>query len=161
MSGDRVDSVLDQWARERPELDPSSLGVVLRVQRLERSIRQAARRAVAGAGLQLWEYEVLAALRRQGRIGRLSASDLARAAMLSPAAMTHRIDRLETRGLVRRETSDADRRSVLVRLTPAGRRKVDEALTLRFQSAARITDGLSAEERRSLDRLLRKLTPAA
>lgn len=161
MGYDRVDSLLDQWARERPELDPGSLGVVLRVQRLERAIRQAARRAVAGAGLQLWEYEVLAALRRQGRGGRLSASDLAGAATLSPAAMTHRIDRLEGRGLVRRESTEADRRAVLVRLTPAGRRRIDEALALRVQAADGFMAGLSEAERRSLDSLLRKLTPAA
>ena len=63
---DQVDKLLGQWARERPELDCSSLGVVVRVQFLAKLCQRGAERALARLGLRLWEYDVLSALRRQG-----------------------------------------------------------------------------------------------
>lgn len=157
MDRDLVDEMLEQWARERPELDASPLSVALRVQMVGRRLRQEAVRSLAPLDLELWEYEVLAALRRQGSPHGLPVSRLAGVTQLSRAAMTHRINRLEEKGLVQRYRRSDDRRSVLVVLTEKGRRLVDRALEVRFRAARSGMDGLSASEKRTLARLMRKL----
>lgn len=157
MKKDIVDEMLDQWARERPELDASPLSVAVRVQMLGRRFRQDAERSLAEARLDYWDYEVLATLRRHGGEQRLTVSGLARLAQLSRAAMTHRIDRLEDRGLVVRQTGTTDRRSVLVSLTKRGRQVVDDALEARFRAAKEGICGLTAAEQQALAGLMRKL----
>jgi DNA-binding MarR family transcriptional regulator len=157
MKRDMVDEMLEQWARERPELDASPLSVAVRVQMLGRRFRQDAERSLAHVQLELWEYEVLASLRRQGERRSLSVSRLARLAQLSRGAMTHRIDRLEEKGLVIRRAARNDRRRVLVSLTPAGRRAVDGALEARFRAARSGMSTLTQREQQTLARLMRKL----
>lgn len=155
MQKDVVDDILDQWSEERPELDTAALGVVIRVMTLYRSFYREATRALEPLGLELWEYDVLAALRRQGKPFALAATGLARETGLSTGAMTNRIDRLEERGYVRRQQDKADRRSVIVKLTADGRRVIDEAIRHRLEAARDSLKMLSAAERRQLADLLR------
>ena len=154
---DRIDRLLEQWSEERPELDCSGLDIVARVQDLAKLLRRSEDEALESMGLKMWEYDVLSALRRQGRPYRLPASELARESLLSTGAMTNRIDRLEERELVARETDLEDRRSVLVRLTPAGKRLVDDAIEARLNVADQQLAELSESERKTLSYGLRKI----
>lgn len=154
---DAVDRLLAEWKGERPELDCEPLGIVVRLQRLGTLLRRDAERALEPIGLKLWEYDVLAALRRQGKPYRLSASDLARSSLLTSGAMTTRIDRLEERGWVRRETDPRDRRGVLVSLTRSGLDLIDKAIGARLQAARHQLMQLSPRERQTMASGLRKL----
>ena len=154
---DPVDTLLRQWAKERPELDCSSLSVVVRVLFLAKIMRQDAERALAAQALKLWEYDVLSALRRQGEPFQLPATALARASMLTSGAMTNRIDRLESRGLVVRGPDPADRRGVMVALTEKGRRLTDAAIEARLHAANAQLDALTPGERRAVAEGLKKL----
>ena len=157
MSRDAVDDILEQWAAERPELDPASLGVVIRVMSLYRTFHRQATAALKPLGLELFEYDVLSALRRQGQPFQLAATALARQTGLSTGAMTNRIDKLESRGLVVRRTGEKDRRSVVVSLSDEGRQLIDAAIRLRLEAADDSLQGISIEERRQLADLLRKV----
>ena len=155
MEKDPIDEILDQWSEERPDLDTASLGVVIRVMTLYRSFRREATRALESLDLELWEYDVLSALRRQGSPYVLPATRLARETDLSSGAMTNRIDRLETRGLVRRRPDPSDRRGVNVSLTARGRKLIDKAIQYRLDSARDSLRALSPAQQRQLARLLR------
>jgi DNA-binding MarR family transcriptional regulator len=161
MQKDPIDEILDQWSEERPDLDTASLGIVIRVMTLYRSFSRQADRALAPLDLELWEYDVLSALRRQGEPYVLPATRLARETGLSSGAMTNRIDRLETRGLVRRRPDRNDRRGVNVSLTAKGRRLIDKAIQHRLDSARESLHALSSAQQRELARLLRKAVLAA
>ena len=154
---DAVDDILLQWSEERPELDTASLGIVIRIMTLYRSFFRDATRALLPLELELWEYDVLSALRRQGRPFALAATRLARETDLSGGAMTNRIDRLEQRALVRRRPDKDDRRSVIVVLSAEGRRVIDKAIQLRLDAARESLVGLSVEDQDTLARLLRTL----
>jgi DNA-binding MarR family transcriptional regulator len=154
---DAIDDILEQWLEERPELDTDSLGVVIRVMSLYRTFRRQATDALEPLGLELFEYDVLSALRRQGKPFELAASDVARQTGLSSGAMTNRIDKLEARALVARRPDEQDRRGVIVSLTKEGERLIDNAIQLRLDAADASLSGISATERRQLARLLRKL----
>jgi DNA-binding MarR family transcriptional regulator len=155
---DRIDRLLNQWSEERPELDCSGLDVVARVQDVAKFLRRSEDEALDSMGLKMWEYDVLSALRRQGRPYRMPATELARESLLSSGAMTNRIDRLEERGLVERNPDPEDRRGVLVNLTNAGRELVDDAIEARLAAADEQLSGLSRKERHAISHGLRKIS---
>ncbi len=157
MKPDAIDEILRQWSDERPELDTASLGVVIRIMSLYRSCRRQAASALEPLGLELFEYDVLSALRRQGAPFALSATALARETGLSTGAMTNRVDRLAARGLVKRRRHKRDRRTVIVSLTARGRKAIDDAIQARLHAADESLGALSARERRELANLLRKV----
>mgnify|MGYP001822604231 CR=1 FL=1 len=161
MQNDVVDDILNQWSEERPELDTAPLSVVIRVMTLHRSFLREATRALEPLGLELWEYDVLSALRRQGEPYALPATGLAKATDLSSGAMTNRIDRLEERGLVSRRADEEDRRSVIVRLTRRGRKVIDEAIQHRLDAADESLRDLDSTQLRELANLLRTVVLSA
>lgn len=155
---DSIDDMLAQWKRQRPDLDRSGMAVVLRVLWLSGALSGRLKEILEPAGLATWEFDVLSALRRAGRGGGLTPTELCRSAQLTSGAMTHRLDRLEERGLVRRESAEEDRRSVTVSLTARGRALVDDVLGDRMVDAAECLEALTRTERRELAALLRKVT---
>lgn len=86
-----------------------------------------------------------------------SPTQLYRSMMLSSAAMTNRIDRLQERGLVSREPDPHDRRGVRIRLTAEGLELIEDAVTAHVEGEERLLDTLSEEERQRLAELLSKL----
>ncbi len=154
---DVVDELLEGWAGQRPELDCSSLAVVVRIQLLGKLLGESAEDALTDFGLKLWEYDVLSALRRQGRPYELLASDLARESMLTSGTVTTRIDGLERRGMVCRRPDPDDRRAVRIQLTSAGLATIDAAIGARMARADQQLDGLSPQQRRTLSTGLRRV----
>jgi DNA-binding MarR family transcriptional regulator len=154
---DEVDVLVSAWRRERPDLDVGPLEVLSRVSRLARHLDLARREAFAAHGLEPWEFDVLAALRREGEPYALSPGRLLQVTLVTSGTMTNRIDRLEAKGLVSREPDPDDGRSVRVLLTDAGRTRVDDALTDLLAHERRILAALPPADRDKLADLLRLL----
>jgi DNA-binding MarR family transcriptional regulator len=157
MTRDIIDELQEDWSEERPDLDSEAMGVVLRIQALEKILGDQVAERLREHGLQWWQYDVLSALRRQGKPFRMAATELATAGMLTSGAMTNRIDRLEQKGLVRRLHDPADRRRVVIELTPQGHERVENATRSRFEIATAAVSGLDRKSRRQLSKLLRQL----
>jgi DNA-binding MarR family transcriptional regulator len=157
VSKDHVDMVVSQWQRERPDLDVSPMAVVGRVKRLARLFERETSSNFARHGLEPWEFDVLASLRRAGPPHRLSAGQLSKVLMVTSGSVTHRIDRLEAAGLVRRHDDPDDRRGVLIELTAKGLRRVDEVVVHHLETEEQLLAPLSASQRKTLADLLRKL----
>ncbi|MEV0029244.1 MarR family transcriptional regulator [Nocardia sp. NPDC050793] len=155
--GDAVDLITEHWGRERPDVDVSPMHIIGRITRLSRLLEQDLKRFFAGHGLEFWEFDVLATLRRSGGAEGLTAGALNRAAMVTSGAITNRIDRLAAKGLVERVPSAEDRRSIRVRLTAEGRKLVDELLPLHIANEQRLLEALGAQDREELTALLRRL----
>jgi DNA-binding MarR family transcriptional regulator len=154
---DEVDEIVARWHAERPDLDVAPLQVLSRVSRLARHLDRARRAAFAAHGLETWEFDVLSALRRQGKPYQLSPGALLRATLVTSGTMTNRIDRLETAGLVSRRPDSRDKRGVLVELTPAGLRTVDGAFSDLLARERDLLTGLSPGQQQELASLLRIL----
>lgn len=152
-----MDEILRQWSCERPDVDVSAMAIVGRISRLERMISVRLDQVFEEHGLEAWEFDVLATLRRSGSPFELRAGQLLNAMMITSGTMTNRIDRLEHRGFVRRRKDPADGRVVLVALTPAGRRRVDAALEAHAANELNIISCLSQRDRDELTRVLRRL----
>jgi len=156
MKRDAVDHFLAQWHAEVPEVDVTPMGIVGRISRMSRLLEAGIRPTFDAVGLQRSEFDLLATLRRTGPPYRLSAGQLVTAMMVSPAAVTLRADGLIAKGLVAREVDPADRRSVLITLTPAGRRLVRQLLGKHVTRERELLAGLTDREVAQLAGLLRK-----
>jgi DNA-binding MarR family transcriptional regulator len=154
---DEVDRLVEAWRRERSDLDLEPMQVLSRVSRLGHHLDRARRSAFADHDVEPWEFDVLAALRRAGAPYELSPGRLIRETLVTSGTMTNRVDRLARRGLVQRLPDPADRRGVLVRLTPTGRTTVDGALEGLLTRERALLAALDGEEQRTLARLLRAL----
>jgi DNA-binding MarR family transcriptional regulator len=154
---DEVDLILAAWARELPDIDVTPLGSLSRISRLAKHLDRARRDAFAAHELEVWEFDVLAALRRQGRPYELSPGDLIRATLSTSGTMTNRVNRLEARGLVVRQPNRDDRRGVRVRLTDDGRTRVQLALADLLAFERNVLAAIEATERTELATLLRRL----
>jgi DNA-binding MarR family transcriptional regulator len=154
---DDVDHILDQWRRQRPELDPSPIGIVGRMSRLARELEARLEAVYRDHGLESGWHDVLATLRRQGPPFRMRPTDLTASMMLTSSGTTKRLDKLEAAGLIAREPDPRDRRGTLIALTDEGRRVIDATTGDHLANEARLLAALSAQERRELADLLRKL----
>ncbi|WP_433471715.1 MarR family winged helix-turn-helix transcriptional regulator [Spirillospora sp. CA-142024] len=154
---DAVDAILAQWGRERPDLDVSAMGVVGRISRAQLLLGRELKDFFAARGLESWEFDVLATLRRHGAPYELTAGALLKAAMVTSGAITNRIDRMEAKGLVERVRDAGDRRSVRIRLTPRGLEIVDELVGLHAANEERLLAALDPEARERLAAALRTL----
>jgi DNA-binding MarR family transcriptional regulator len=154
---DEVDQLSEEWARERPDLDLAPVEVFSRISRLSRHLDLARREAFTASGVESWEFDVLAALRRAGTPYELSPGRLLRATLVTSGTMTNRVDRLADRGFVERHPDPDDRRGVLVRLTREGKAAVDGAFTALLDAERALLADLPAAEQHELAGLLRRL----
>ena len=154
---DGVDGMIEQWARERPELDVSPIGVIGRISRLSRELEARLEPVYRAHGLEQGWHDVLATLRRAGPPYRLRASDFVRTLMIGSSGATKRLDRLERAGLIERSPDPHDRRGTLISLTPAGREAIDAVTEPHLENERNLLAALSPDERDQLAALLRKL----
>jgi DNA-binding MarR family transcriptional regulator len=154
---DGVDLILEQWRRERPDLDPSPIGVIGRISRLARELEQRLEVVYREHGLEPGWHDVLATLRRSGPPYRLRPSEFTGALMLTSSGTTKRLDRLEQAGLITRAPDPDDRRGTQIALTPAGRQLIDDVTAAHLDNERELLSSLTAAEQQQLADLLRKL----
>ena len=154
---DGVDAIIEQWERERPELDHSPIGIVGRVSRVARELEARLEPVYREHGLEPGWHDVLATLRRTGTPYRLRVTDFSASLMLTSSGTTKRLDRLEQAGLIKRDPDPDDRRGTLVTLTTEGRRLIDSVTEAHLANERRLLQSLTKAEQRQLADLLRKL----
>jgi DNA-binding MarR family transcriptional regulator len=154
---DHIDRIIDEWRRERPDLDTEPMATLGRVIRAAQLVDAALAGRLAGHGLERGWFDLLAALRRAGPPYERNPTALREATMLSSGGMTKRLDRMAEAGLVERRPDPGDRRGTLVGLTRKGRSVVDKAVETHLDNEKRLLAGLDRDDRRALDDVLRKL----
>lgn len=111
---------------------------------------------LAGVGLTMAQYGVLAELRRTAPEGR-TMSSLAEATHQVAATMTGVVDRLAERDLVERQADPADRRAWRVVLRPAGQAVLDQVEARGQANTSRMLSRFSAGDRAALLRLMEQM----
>ena len=158
---DQLDRMLDQWRRERPEIDADGMALIPRVMRLAHLYGTALQRLSRSFGLKPGWLDVLSALRRIGPPYQMSATQLARWVLLTSGGMTNRLDRMEAAQLVKRRPDPSDRRGVLIELTPRGRDVIDAAIDAHLALYDELVSAaLTKPEQNTFIELLRKQTLA-
>ncbi|WP_406726687.1 MarR family transcriptional regulator [Streptomyces sp. GD-15H] len=152
-----LEEQLAAYQREFQDLDPQVEKIVAALSRLNRRMNVAYGRQTAELGITNADWEVLKALVLSGAPYRMGPSDLAKRLGLTPAAMTHRIDRMVAEGLVSRDRDESNRVRVIVEVTDAGREKWMEVMRMATVFEGDLLQDLSADERTALDEMLTRL----
>jgi MarR family transcriptional regulator, multiple antibiotic resistance protein MarR len=105
-------------------------------------------------GLNAMQYAVLKQL-AEGAVH--TAADLCRYMYYDTGSMTRILDRLEEKGLLRRERSPDDRRVVFLRVTPAGRAQLPRLRAIGTRVLEDHLAGFSAAEIENLRRYLGRM----
>ena len=156
-AGSTMESIVAQWRKERPDLDPRPMAVVGTLFRAAEVLRRGVLKNWANYDLDFPGGDMLLTLRRQGHGQTLSPSALAQEMMLSTSAMTNRIDRLEKRGLLQRIQDPDDRRSLKICLTQQGFDLADDIIGSHVDTEEDLLSPLSQKEQNQLQALLSKL----
>src|SRR5215208_2730010 len=157
---DHVDEMLEVWAREIPDLDTLTEGIIERIQILSWNFNQSLDEVLEEFDLDRREFSLLGKLRRHGPPYRASAGKLAADLRLSSGAVTNRLDRMEAAGLIRRLPDPNDRRGTLVEPTEKGHKAWDATVGLAARREAAATGVLNGKEKEQLHDLLRELMHA-
>ncbi len=158
MKNDQVDNILEQWGRERPDLDTSPMAITGRIMRISAYFKEAMENTFRPFGLNFAGFDLLATLLRSRSPYTLSPSELLRSTMVTSGTMTNRIDRLEQTGLVSRTQSPEDKRSYMISLTDKGYKVINEALEAHVSTLHELTELISIQDHTTLSEALRKLT---
>lgn len=154
---DWTDALLDRLAATRSRNEIEAYQVTARISRIALHIARHQDEVFGRFGLNRGEVGVLGALLLAGSDQKLSPTQLFRGLMLSSAGITSRLDRLEHRGYVKRSRHPSDRRGVLVSLTDAGRKVLEQAVDADAAGEQKLLSALTKQDRRALAVQLKKL----
>jgi MarR family transcriptional regulator, organic hydroperoxide resistance regulator len=115
-------------------------------------------RTVGELGISQAEAHVLVALSQGGAV---PIGALHRAFGHKPSTLTNVVDRLERRGLARRESNPEDRRSVLIRLTARGADAADRVLAALTRLEDHIRATVAPRDIEGVENVTRALAAAA
>ncbi|MEU8323610.1 MarR family winged helix-turn-helix transcriptional regulator [Nonomuraea sp. NPDC048881] len=154
---DGADAIQDAWRRELPGVPVDSTGVITRIWWAAKVFGDERRRLLAGLGVDVATLDLLSTLRRAGPPYRMSPGALAEACMVTRGAITQRVDRAVTAGLVERTTAGSGYHTRAVTLTEAGHALLDRVVAGLLTAEDRLVGHLPLQRREQLADLLREL----
>jgi DNA-binding MarR family transcriptional regulator len=157
---DAVDHHVARWSeywKGNPLFAPEVEGALTRMQHILRQMKRQDTAAYADSAFTHEDYRTLHALMVQPYPTEASPAQLAEATHVTRAAMTSRLDRLVTAGLVHREVDATDRRRVIIRPTAAGRAAWSRYIFEGMARDQRLLGALSADELNALNAMLRRV----
>ena len=126
--------------------------VITALQGVNRSLERWYTHQLKELDLSQGEWGILSSTARAGEP--LTPGHLAQLGHVAPSSMTHRLDKLEERGLVQRSVDENNRTRVLVHLTEDGRELFGRAIRESDVIETQVLKDLDADERLELARLL-------
>jgi DNA-binding MarR family transcriptional regulator len=151
---DRAEEIARAWAREQPGVPVGSIGILTRIWQAAKLLSDERRRTLTAIGIDAATLDLLSTLRRSGPPYRLSTRELSRRCLVTAGAVTQRVDRARQSGLVRRLPPERGSRTVVVELTAAGHRLVQDAVGRLLLHEQDLVGMLQPAEQEELARLL-------
>ncbi|GAB7564223.1 hypothetical protein LG202_22620 [Methylobacillus methanolivorans] len=147
---------LKKFAGYYPDADIVAIWEFVNILRAASDLSDALDKMLAQHGLLQGRWWVLVLLLREDNLSS-SPSELAEKAGVTKATMTGFIDGLENEGLVSRLTDRKDRRKLKIKLTTAGRKKLDEVMPVYYTNVAALMATLSLQHRQDVVRHMQTL----
>lgn len=156
-----IEAFVENWAKERPDVDTSAKGVVYAIHFAQKALLQNAEKALREFGIRFGEYQLLACMRRDGAPYSKTPGDLSRLLGLTSGGVSQILRKLDDKGLVTRDPLESDQRQVIVTLTSKGLALVEQAfekITERENVAmSSVSEEQKQQLRESLEILLSRL----
>jgi len=161
MYTDRIEHVMQQWMRERPDRDYRPMGILGRILLIAERLQKDVDGMSKGYDIPTGGFDVLATLQRNGSPYRMSPTELYRELVLPSGSLTHRLDRLEQAGMVARHPDPDDRRAQIVELTQRGAEAINGAMDDHLENEELLLHRLTPEEQEQAAALLAKILAVA
>ena len=145
-------------AGRRKTTEPSGTHLWLVLMKAHRTLERLATRSIKSSDVGLSDFAVMEMLLHKGP---QIVNEIGHRVELTSGAITTAVDRLASRGLVKREAHSSDRRARVVRLTAAGERHAAKIFATHKAAMDLAAKGLSKTERAMLIELLKKLGTSA
>ena len=145
------------WQRERPGTPTASIEVVTPIWWLAKLFADDRNRVLRDAGIDAATLDLLSVIRRSGPPYALTTREIAARTLVTAGAVSQRVARAESGGLVRRGPAPSGGRTVLVGLTDDGHALIERSVDAVLGREATLVAGLSPDERELLVGLLDKL----
>src|SRR5881396_1491030 len=145
-------------ATRKQATDASGTHLWLVLMKAHRTLERLATRSIESSEAGLSDFAVMEMLLHKGP---QPVNEIGRRVELTSGAITTAVDRLESRGLVTRETHPSDRRARIVRLTAAGEEQAAKIFAGHKAAMDVAASALSKTERATLIALLKKLGTSA
>lgn len=143
-------------AARYPEVEAGAIEAFLLLMRVGSDVLYAFEKYLASHGMSRGTFSVLMVLNRDPERG-LNPSDLASKCGVTRATMTGLLDGLERKGLLRRESEQADRRTILIRLAPKAGELLEGMLHDYYRRVALLMGGLSLDDQQAMSDMLMKV----
>ena len=149
-----IDQIQSQWAQQRPDLNTEPMALIGRLLRVSHHLSKEMALTFEAHGMNGAKFDVLATLLRSGPPHALTPNQLLASMMITSGTLTNRLDQLEKSGLIARQKSTEDKRSVTVALTADGRQIIDETVTAHVATQERLTSIISHDDQQRLNSIL-------
>lgn len=149
-----LEKIKQQWAKEWPELDTSTMMLIGRLQLVHKQMTTRMNQTFRRFGLTDAGFDVIATLRRSGPPYKLTAGQLLEQMLVTSGSMTSRLGRLEKQGWVCRLTDEHDKRVVWVQLTPSALAMSDDIILAHVETQKQLLAHVHCDDRRQLTELL-------
>jgi len=144
------------YSKRYRNVDPTAVEAYLNLLRVASDVLDSTEQYFNGHGTSQGRFTVLCLLNRNPEVP-LCPADLAQRAGVTRATMTGLLQGLEGEGLIKRTSSDDDKRMFFVELTARGRRYLDNVLPDFFRRIGGLMDGVNDRERSTMLKLLEKV----
>ncbi|BDT90915.1 MarR family winged helix-turn-helix transcriptional regulator [Nocardia sputorum] len=148
------------WRRELPGARTESIEILTPLWRVAKLLTDERQRTLQRLGIDESTLDLLSTLRRSGPPYQLTTRQIAARSLVTAGAISQRLTRAESAGLITREPTAASRRGVLVTLTPEGHRLTERVVPALLEHETALTDRLPASERAVLTAALTTLAAA-
>ncbi|MBW2940746.1 MarR family winged helix-turn-helix transcriptional regulator [Zhongshania aquimaris] len=152
-----VDELHRQQEANWPEMYAATKPAVLRILRASDVFTNQTTLKLKEHTLSRAEFDALATLRRQAAPHRITPTALCKALLISSGGLTKLLYRLESAELIKRPASPEDGRSLLVQLSPKGKKLIEGLVATIGQLHTDRLRNLTDTEQAQLDHLLRKM----
>lgn len=145
------------WQRELPDARTESIEVFTPLWRVAKLLTEERHRTLRRLGVDEATLDLLSTLRRSGPPYRLTTRQISARSLVTAGAISQRLARAETAGLITRAPAPAMRRGVMVSLTAAGHRLTEHVVRELLAHETALADRLSAEQRTAFTAVLTEL----
>ena len=156
MEDDRVERLVEDFKRLRPDIDPGKKVVAARLLHVSDLVERYYGAIGERFGLSLSGLGILTALARSAP-RELTLTELNRDILVTSAGITFLAARLEKQGLLTKRPHPSDGRAVLVRLTRSGRKVADQLIQAIAVADTAALDHLGDGDLATADELLLRL----
>ncbi|MEV0248496.1 MarR family transcriptional regulator [Nocardia sp. NPDC050712] len=155
-----AEQIAAAWRRELPGARTESIEVITPLWRVAKLLGDERARTLARLGIDESTLDLLSTLRRAGHPYELTTRQITTRSLVTAGAISQRLTRAESAGLITRAPTTASRRGVLVTLTPAGHELIERVVRELLEHETTLTETLTAAQRTALGEGLRCLAAA-